>query len=34
LCDALDPADDPFEDKMAAARERLRALLIGPEVIP
>ncbi len=34
LCDALEPADDPFEDEMAAARERLRALLIGPEVTP
>ena len=34
LCDALEPADDPFEDKMAAARARLRTLLIGPEVPP
>jgi hypothetical protein len=34
LCDGLKPADDPFEDKMAAARERLRSLLIGTEVTP
>ncbi len=34
LCDALEPADDPFEDRMAAARERLRSLLAGPEVSP
>jgi len=34
LCDALAPEDDPFEDKMAAARQRLRALLVGPEDTP
>lgn len=32
FCDALAPADDLIEDQMAAARERLRSLLIGPEV--
>ncbi len=34
LCDALAPADDAFENKMAWARERLRSLLSDPEVTP
>ena len=31
LCDALAPEEDAFEDRMTAARQRLRALLIGSE---
>jgi hypothetical protein len=34
LGDALAPADDAFEDQMAHARRRLRALLIDPETRP
>jgi len=33
LCDVLSPEDDEYEEDAAAARERLRSLLMGEEVL-